>query len=174
MRAPERRARLSVHVAAEVFGARRKILRHHLDETLARHRLERVIGRALASDGGAAVGADITAAHRPGAVRGIDLDGIGQGEQLAVQAVVELTGELLRRDASPARSGRPTSPMKSVSPVSTATGSEPRSASCTTMLTLSGVCPGVWRNSRRQRPNAMVSPSRTARCGNVAPEPSPR
>ena len=43
-----------------------------------------------------------------------------------------------------------------------------------TTLTLSRVWPGVCRKRRRHSPNSMVSPSRTARCSKVAPEPSPR
>ena len=54
---------------------------------------------------------------------GIDLEVVGQRQQLVVDAVVELRGVLARVAR---RSGRPTAPTNSVSPVSTNHGSGPR------------------------------------------------
>jgi hypothetical protein len=66
----------------------------------------------------------LLSAHRAGAVRGIDFDIVGQFEQFAVQAVVHHLGHHLRRVAFAAGEiGRPTSPMKSVSPVKSFCGS---------------------------------------------------
>src|SRR5262249_35210068 len=61
--------------------------------------------------------------------------------------------------ARPGRSGRPTAPTNSVSPVSTNQGSVPRRRSVTTRQMLSGVCPGVCRTSRRVLPSSVFWPS---------------
>ena len=66
----------------------------------------------------------------------------GSVSKFAMQAVVQQTSEFLRRVPSE-RSGRPTSPINRVSPVSTAIGSGLLSKSVTTILTLSNVWPGV-------------------------------
>ena len=68
----------------------------------------------------------------------------------------------------PARSGRPTSPMKSVSPVSTIFGAGPSAVSITRREMLSGVWPGVSSTRRTTWPTRISSPSRTARCGKLA------
>ena len=73
----------------------------------------------------------------------------------------------------PCRSGRPTSPMNRVSPVSTPYGASAPGDSHTTMQTDSGVCPGVARNSRLTWPSWMRSPSATLRCGKCTSAASP-
>jgi hypothetical protein len=75
--------------------------------------------------------------------------------------------------APQARSGRPTSPMNSVSPVSTSRGCADPAVSVTTTHRLSGVWPGVSRKRSRTRPSCSSSPSRTARWGNSAPAAAP-
>src|SRR2546426_5667573 len=69
-------------------------------------------------------------------------------------------------ERAPMRSGRPTPPEKSVSPVRTNHGSEARVLSVTRIERLSGVCPGVWRIESTTLPSACRSPSSTSRCGN--------
>src|SRR5207245_2622553 len=69
----------------------------------------------------------------------------------------------------PATSGRPTSPMKSVSPVRTILGWRETAVSTTRTETLSGVWPGVSRNRNTTWPRRISSPSRTARWGKAAP-----
>ena len=61
---------------------------------------------------------------------------------------------------STARSGRATSPTKSESPLSTATGSPPRSASRSRNEVCSGRWPGVWIASiETDSPSSSVQPS---------------
>ena len=74
----------------------------------------------------------------------------------------------------PARSGRPTSPMNSVSPVRTIFGSGDDAVSTTRMETLSSVCPGVSRKRSTTLPKRISSPSRTARWGMAAPAFAPK
>src|SRR5207237_3556133 len=57
------------------------------------------------------------------------------------------------------RSGRPTPPEKSVSPVRTNQGSAARVLSVTRIETLSGVCPGVWRIESMTLPRSCCSRS---------------
>ena len=60
---------------------------------------------------------------------------------------------------APTRSGRPTSPMNSVSPVSSFAGAPGSAPSDTSTHRLSGVCPGVSRKRRVTRPRRSSSPS---------------
>jgi hypothetical protein len=71
------------------------------------------------------------------------------------------------------RSGRPTSPMNRVSPVSTPNGASAPGDSHTTTQTDSGVWPGVARNSRVTWPSPMRSPSAALRCGKCRSAASP-
>ena len=76
----------------------------------------------------------------------IDLEVVGQREQLLVDA-----GEQLARfsRARPGRSGRPTAPTNSVSPVSTNQARARAAESLTRRQMLSGVWPGVWSTLTR-------------------------
>lgn len=56
--------------------------------------LERGVVAPLVTDGGKVFGTHRSATKGSGAVRGIDLAIVGQVEQLLVQAVVELPGQL--------------------------------------------------------------------------------
>ena len=60
---------------------------------------------------------------------------------------------------STARSGRAMSPTKSVSPVSTAQGSSPRSVSISANAVCSGRWPGVWSARTRTLPSSSSQPS---------------
>src|SRR5262249_15545473 len=61
--------------------------------------------------------------------------------------------------AHPGRSGRPTAPTKSVSPVNTNHGASPRFRSVTRRQMLSGEWPGVWSTFTRVLPSSTSSPS---------------
>ena len=88
---------IELGVLREISGTLGKFAGEQVHEFFARFRLEREVGDALLADGGTALGTHLAAAQRAGAVRGIDLHRVGQGEELGVQAVVEQAGELLRR-----------------------------------------------------------------------------
>ena len=72
------------------------------------------------------------------------------------------------------RSGRPTSPTKSVSPVNTVFGRSgwPKSVMMTQIL--SRVCPGVCTKRKPHWPKRISSPSLTSTCGKCTPDPLPR
>ena len=61
----------------------------------------------------------------------------------------------------PCRSGRPTAPTNSVSPVKTSQGSSPRVVSVTSRQACAQACPGVDMASTRVLPSATSSPSRS-------------
>ena len=96
-----------------------------------RHRLERVVVAPLDADRRDGVGREVLAAERARAVAGVHERLVRQRQQLLVQRVVEHRRRAPRPSsrATPRRSGRPTSPMKSVSPVRTAYGRAPARAS---------------------------------------------
>ena len=112
-------------VVGEVRRRVRLIGRDQVDERRLRHRLQRVVRPALLADGRGRLLAERLAAQRSRAVRGVDEARVGQGQQLRPQRVVQLRAEIGRPTsrATARRSGRPTSPTNSVSPVSTAYGS---------------------------------------------------
>ena len=61
-------------VRGKISRRLRQVVRHHLDEFIFSHGLERVIELALIANRGKVLFRQITAAHRAGAVRGIDFD----------------------------------------------------------------------------------------------------
>ena len=87
---------IQLRVLREVSGTLGKFAGQQAHEFLPGFRLEGEVGDALLADRGTALRTHLAAAQGAGAVRGIDLHRIGQGEELGVQAVVEQAGELLR------------------------------------------------------------------------------
>ena len=154
---------VAFYFVVEVGGAGREVVDEERDELLAGAGLEGVVGAAFAADGGVGFGAHLAAAERACAVGGVEDGGVGEGEELGVEAVVEERGEL-GGGLVGERSGRPTSPMKRVSPVKTARGWCVM-GSRATRLTPSSVWPGVARTRRLVWPRGMESPSWSGWCG---------
>ena len=79
----------------------------------------------------------------------VDQGGVGQGQELVVQRPVQVAGRgsSAVQPIEVSRSGRPTSPMKRVSPVSTAHGSASGVLAARRSRSTPGVCPGVCRIS---------------------------
>ena len=87
---------VDLRIQREVAGALGELAGEQAARILARFRLESEVGDALLADGGTALRTHLAAAQGAGAMGGVDLHGIGQGEELGVEAVVEQAGELLR------------------------------------------------------------------------------
>ena len=84
-----RPAAVQLRIAREVARRRGQAGGQRLDELLARHRLQRPVRPPLHADRRRRLLRDVAAARRAGAVRGPDLDVIGQRQDLRVQRVVE-------------------------------------------------------------------------------------
>src|SRR5262249_37942408 len=81
-------------ILGERLGLRRKILQHEVHELGSRGGTERRIEATLAADGRAGLATQPFAAYRAPEVGGEELGVIGQGQDLAVQALVKLCREL--------------------------------------------------------------------------------
>ena len=125
--------------------------------------MERVVRPALDPDRGRRLARDVPAAERARAVRRVDRHGIGQGEQLPVEGIVELPRHVRRREAL--RRGREVGPADVADEEGVARQHERGSGSSTRIEMLSGVCPGVARTRSTRLPSRISSPSRTARWG---------
>ena len=79
----------------EVEGCDRLALGDRLDEAVDRHRGERVVGSTLLADGRDGLGGEVLPARRAGAVGGEDPGLVGEGQQLVVQRVEELSRQVV-------------------------------------------------------------------------------
>ncbi len=139
-----------------------------VDELRPRSSGERVVGLALLADRRRRRGGQVLAAGRAGAVGRVDERVVGKREQLLVAASGSRSRARLSavRPTEVSRSGRPTSPMNSVSPVSTAHGSRVRRRRRTTIeIDLGRVARGVADLERRPRRATAAGRRRAARSG---------
>ena len=120
--------RLAATIAAWCSGAGGMSAHQRLDEGVLGVEPQRRVVAALEADRRDRVGRQAAAADRPGVVRGVEHEVVGQREQPLGQRPVQRCAPSPRRCASPwaCRSGRPASPTSSASPVSTSHGSSPR------------------------------------------------
>jgi hypothetical protein len=99
------------------------LIRHdEANKLLLRRGLERVIEPPLIAQRRNRVGRKLLAAKRTGAVCRIDKNFVRQREQFVVERIIKICAEVGGRPPKRRVQVRPTSPMKSVSPVSTAYG----------------------------------------------------
>ena len=84
-----RSSAIDLRILQEIFGTRRQIAGQLSDELFAARDLQSVVGEALGTDRGGALGAHVAAAQRTGAVGGIHQHFVRQLQQLVMQAVVE-------------------------------------------------------------------------------------
>ena len=111
-------------IVGEVGRRVRLVGGDQVDESLFGHRLERVVRSPLLADCRDRFLAQRLAAERSGAVRRVDQAGIGQRQQLPrSESYSSPPSSPADQPSATRRSGRPTSPTNSVSPVRTACGS---------------------------------------------------
>src|SRR6267154_2091250 len=89
---------LAVHfdVVPEILGPRWKTISQQSDELFAAACLKRIIAHSLFANGGRAFSTHLSAAQRPGSMRGKNFRLIRKFQYLVMQAVVEHGGKILR------------------------------------------------------------------------------
>src|SRR5262249_21531132 len=80
-------------ILGEDFGLRRKVLQHEVNELGSGSGLKRRVEATLEADGRAGLATETLAARRAPEMGGKNFEVIGQGHELAVQALVQLLGE---------------------------------------------------------------------------------
>jgi hypothetical protein len=105
-----------VHLLCKVLGTRRDVVRYQADEFVSGSRKQRLIEMPLLADCRETLRAYFGAAQRSCCVGGKNLRIIPKCKKLVVKTAVQQCREFLGRCVDE-RSGRPTSPTKSVSPV---------------------------------------------------------
>src|ERR1019366_5005104 len=89
LRKRRRPGAVDLRVLQEIFRTRGKVAGQLADEFVPGGNLQRVVGEALGTDGGKALGAHVAPAERSGAVGGIDEHAIRQLQDFLVEAVEE-------------------------------------------------------------------------------------
>ena len=161
---------VAVRRVREVQRRHRLALGHDLDERVLRHGLQGVVPAPLLADRRRHRVGHRLAARGARTVGGEDPRAVGQASAAGRATTGTAAGPAPRRvdPTEVSRSGRPTSPTNSASPVSTPHGTVSSACSHTTTEIDSGVCPGVWRTSSTTSPSSSRWPWASGSIGNSA------